>query len=93
MKIRSFEFPKIAPELIPGLSEIVVKAAEEFKPNLIANYLYELASTFNSFYASVPVLKEKDANARKARLVLIRAVTIVLKNGLMLLGIRAPEEM
>lgn len=78
--------------LLPKFPEIVAQAAEEFKPNLIANYLYELASRFNSFYAALPVLQAKP-EVRAVRLKLVEAVALTLKNGLALLGIEAPEEM
>ncbi|MBI4994589.1 arginine--tRNA ligase [Candidatus Peregrinibacteria bacterium] len=78
--------------LLPRFPEVIVLAAEEFKPNLIANYLFELASVFNSFYASVPVLQAEES-VRAGRLKLVEAITIVLKNGLELFGIAAPEEM
>lgn len=78
--------------LLPKFPEVVVLSAEEFKPNLIANYLFELASKFNSFYASLPVLQAEE-RIRQARIKLVEAVTIVLKNGLELFGIASPEEM
>lgn len=78
--------------LLPRFPEIVAQAAEEFKPNLIANFLFELASGFNSFYAAVPVLQAEES-IRGVRLQLVEAVTTVLKNGLALLGIETPEEM
>ncbi len=77
---------------LPRFPEMVAHAADEFKPNLIANYLFELACRFNSFYAEVPVLKAEPA-AREVRLRLVSAVATVLKNGLNLLGIESPEEM
>lgn len=78
--------------LLPKFPEVIVLAAEEFKPNLIANYLFELAGKFNSFYASLPVLQAEEG-VKEARLKLVEAVTVVLKNGLGLFGISAPEEM
>ena len=77
---------------LPRFPEIILRAAEEFKPNLIANYLYEVASAFNTFYQAVPVI-QAPPNARETRLKLVEATTIVLKNGLALLGIETPEEM
>ncbi|MBU3925145.1 arginine--tRNA ligase, partial [Patescibacteria group bacterium] len=72
--------------------EVVERAGEEFMPNIIAEYLYKLANNFNLFYELVPVLKaEKDL--RQARLALISAVAITLKNGLKLLGIETLERM
>lgn len=78
--------------LLPKFPEVVFTAAEEFKPNLLTNYLFELASAFNGFYAVVPVL-QADKDVRAVRLQLVSAVAITLKNGLNLLGIQAPEEM
>lgn len=77
---------------LPRFPEIVAQAAEECKPNLVANFLFELASRFNSFYAAVPVLQAQES-IRGVRLRLVEAATVVLKNGLALLGIEAPEEM
>ena len=73
--------------------EMIVRAAEEYKPHLIATYLYELTTAFNSFYNEVPVLKTEDEAMRAARVRLVEAVTVTLKNGLGLLGVKAPERM
>jgi arginyl-tRNA synthetase len=72
--------------------ETVVRASEDCKPHYIANYVFSLATLFNEFYQSIPVLKAKKG-VREARLALVFAVKTVLKNGLSLLGIEAPEEM
>ena len=82
--------------LIKKLAEfplIINDACEGFKPHSITTYLFELASQFNQFYRDCPVLPEKESSLRKARLSLVNATRIVLKNGLDLLGIVAPEEM
>lgn len=72
--------------------EIIERAGEEYMPNIIADYLYNLANSFNAFYENVPVLSaEKDLRA--ARLGLISGVAIVIKNGLKLLGIEMLERM
>jgi arginyl-tRNA synthetase len=71
----------------------ILMAAEEYKPNLLCNYLHELAATFNNFYNNVPVMKEEDLAIRAQRLTLLLATANVLKNGLALLGIEAPEQM
>jgi arginyl-tRNA synthetase len=73
--------------------ESVEMAAKDYKPNLLCNYLYELAHIFNAFYQLNPVLQEKNDQLRSFRLQLITATAQVLKNGLYLLGIEAPEEM
>lgn len=71
----------------------VAAAAREYKPNLLCSYLLELASNLNSFYANVPVVKEEDNNIQAQRISLLLTTANVLKNGLGLLGIEAPEEM
>jgi arginyl-tRNA synthetase len=73
--------------------EVVSKAAEDFLPNMLCNYLFELSQTFNAFYQEVPVLQEPDEQVKNFRLNLITATAQVIKNGLYLLGIEAPEEM
>jgi arginyl-tRNA synthetase len=73
-------------------AEIVPVVLEDFRPNLLVNYLYELATTFHSFYESCPVLKSEGA-LRASRLVLCDNTLKTLIRGLDLLGIRAPERM
>lgn len=72
--------------------EAIENAARENGPHLVALYVYNLASSYNTFYNSFPILKsEKDL--AKARLALSEAVAIVIKNGLYLLGIDVLEKM
>lgn len=66
-------------------------AAQSYAPNALALYCYELSNAANSFYEQSPVLMEKDAKIRIARLSLVCSVEQVLKKGLKLLGIKAPE--
>ncbi len=73
--------------------ESVITAAQEYKPNLLCNYLYDLVSVFNNLYATVPILQGEDNKVKFQRLTLLAATAQVLKNGLGLLGIEAPEEM
>ncbi|MBD3155752.1 MAG: arginine--tRNA ligase [Candidatus Aenigmarchaeota archaeon] len=75
-----------------GFPEVVEKAAKEYKPNLVANYGYELAEAFNSFYHSCPVIQSED-ETKEFRLTLVKAFKITLKNCLTLLGIDTPEIM
>ena len=72
---------------------VLQQVAMDYLPNLLCNYLFELSQTFNAFYESTPVLQEKDEQLRSFRLSLITATAQVIKNGLYLLGIEAPEEM
>ena len=74
-------------------SEVVQKAAERFLPNLICNFVFDLAKKYNIFYDLYPILKEKDKEIKKFRLTLTKAVSIIIKNSLLLLGIEVPEKM
>ncbi len=77
--------------LFPKFSEQLTLAAKEYKPNVLCNYLYDLAQTFNSFYNTVPVLKAEEG--KEDRLRIVEATTQILKNGLAILGIEVVEEM
>lgn len=68
------------------------RAADEFKPNHIANFLYQLSQDFNSMYNALPVLKAEE-NLKKSRLLLIAAVITVMEDAMALLGIELPEKM
>lgn len=86
-------------ELVADFPQAIEDAARMYEPNMIANHLIELAAAFNKFY------QRKDDNGRtdkiisdnkelsKARIVLVKAVQVVIKEGLYLLGIKAPEAM
>ena len=67
-------------------------AADEYRPNFLCNYLYELAGKFTSFYEHCPVLKSEGAT-RESRLVLCDLTAKVLKQGLNALGIETLEQM
>ncbi len=71
----------------------IIKAYEGYKPNLIADYLFETAKIFNSFYASEPILKETDKEKFNTRLMLAEKTAFVIKEGLSLLGIEVVERM
>lgn len=75
---------------MPG---VVASAAENFSPAMIANYAYELAKTFNSFYQDTPILREADANLKTFRVQLCAVVAQALKNTMRILGIEVPERM
>jgi arginyl-tRNA synthetase len=70
----------------------VMKAAEAYSPNLIADYLFDLCQSYNSFYNALPVLKEKD-ELLYSRLLLSEQVSRVIKTGLDLLGVETVERM
>jgi len=72
--------------------EVVERAGGEYSPHYIATYLIELASSFNNFYAKGKIVDKQDAGSAY-KVALTEAFSIVLKNGLNLLGIQAPEKM
>lgn len=83
-------------EVLKKLGEFplaVAEAAEKRMPHRVTNYIYELASTFHSFYNAEKVLDAENVERTKARLSLIKAVQTTLKNALKLIGVSAPEKM
>ena len=73
--------------------EVVQESAEEFSPNLICNFAFDLAQKYNLFYQLHPVIKAETKELKSFRLFLTTAVAQVLKNSLAILGISAPEKM
>src|SRR2546423_4505392 len=73
-------------------AEIVPQVLNDFRPNILANYLFELANSFHTFYEACPVLKA-DEPVRSSRLALCDLTGRVLQRGLKLLGIDVPEKM
>lgn len=71
-------------------SEAVVRAAESYKPSVIADYIYDLAQAYSSFYQNVPFLKAEEG-VRESRVRLCGITARVLKAGLDLLGIETPD--
>jgi arginyl-tRNA synthetase len=73
-------------------AEVVPTVLNDFRPNILANYLFELANSFHAFYEACPVLKSEEP-ARSSRLALCELTARVLHRGLDLLGIGVPEKM
>jgi arginyl-tRNA synthetase len=71
--------------------ERVEQAMLKLEPSIISRYLVDLAQSFNRFYHECPILVE-DPKLRAARLLLVQAVQITLRNGLKLIGLEAPEQ-
>ncbi len=67
--------------------------AEEYRPNYLCNYLFELAEKFSSFYENCPVLKAEGSSTRDSRLALCDLTARLLKQGLDVLGIETVEQM
>ncbi|MBZ6526886.1 arginine--tRNA ligase [Aerococcaceae bacterium DSM 111021] len=76
---------------IADYSRIVENAIQRFEPSVVAKYVIQLAQQFNKYYANVRILNEDDQ--LESRMALVKAVTIVIKDALSLLGVEAPEEM
>ena len=72
---------------------VVRQAGDDFSPALIANYAYQLACDFNSFYHDYSILGEADASVRRFRLTLSSTVARTLRDAFLLLGIEMPERM
>lgn len=73
--------------------EVIQHSAEEYNPALLANYLYELAKEFGSFYQNVPVLKADTQSQKDYRILLSAQVGRIIKSGMGLLGIQVPDRM
>ncbi len=72
--------------------DVLADAAEELAPHQLAYYLKDLAADFHGYYNAERVLVDDDG-VRNARLALLLATRQVLRNGLALLGVSAPEKM
>jgi arginyl-tRNA synthetase len=79
-------------KMLGNFNDIVKKAGEDYRINTITRYLLDLAQLFNNFYHIHPVLKAEE-ELMKSRLLLIKCVQQVIKNGLYLLGIDVLEQM
>ncbi|TWX51696.1 arginine--tRNA ligase [Colwellia hornerae] len=76
------------------LEEVLDAVISESMPNLLCNYLYELASLYMSFYEACPILKEGiDPAVKQSRLALCLSISRTLKQGLDILGIEVMERM
>lgn len=91
-KLSSLEEKNIVRKLL-FYPNTVQQAAINYSPNTICEYLVSLSQAFNTFYHKHQVLRATDSDMKQARLLLINSVQIVLRNGLHLLGIEAPDEM
>ena len=76
--------------LLIHFPEVVEEAEENFAPNLLCNYLFDLAQKFNNFYQKHKIL---GSDKEEFRLQLTFAVGQTLKTGLYLLGIESPKKM
>lgn len=79
-------------KMMAKFPDTVKNATDSYSPNVMANYLFELAQDFNSFYQSLQVLKAEEP-LKNARLRLVEAFATVLKSGIYLLNIPFLEKM
>ena len=76
---------------LQAYSDTIVQAVDKYEPSVIARYVIQLAQAFNKYYGNVRLLNEDEE--LPARMALVEATSIVLKDGLKLLGVQAPENM
>lgn len=76
-----------------ALPETLRQAAAAYSPAMVANYAYDLAKAFNSFYQDTPILKEENTELKQLRIALCQFVANALKNTMDILGIEVPERM
>jgi len=82
--------------LLKDLSEfpsVIEEAGKNYSPALLANYTYELVKNYNSFYQSLSIIKEEDANKKAFRIAISYKVGEVIKLSMKLLGVDVPERM
>ena len=73
--------------------EVINKISEIMEPQILANYLLELSSMFHKYYSKNRIINDGDIELTKARLIFIKSISIVITNGLSILGISAPKKM
>ena len=80
-------------KIINHFEETIQLAAKDLSPAVLANYLFSLVKTYNSFYQDFPILKESNVDNKSFRLCLSLLTARVLKNGMDILGIELPSRM
>ncbi|MCS3921697.1 arginyl-tRNA synthetase [Methanococcus voltae PS] len=83
---------KVLVRMLSKLPEIIEKSADVRKPQILANYVLDVAQSFNKFYGNCPILKESD-DIKIPRIKIVNATKTVLENSLDLLGIEVPGKM
>ena len=84
---------RLVVKALHAMPETIVAAAAAYSPAMVANYAYDLAKAFNSFYQDTPILREENAAVRAFRVSLCAMVATALKNTMDILGIEVPERM
>ena len=79
--------------LLNQYPEIIRSAGDEYSPAIVANYMYELAKEYSTFYHECPILIEEDENVKELRLAISGLTAQVIKSGMGLLGVSVPDRM
>lgn len=79
-------------KLIYRLPEVIEEAGEKYEPSVVTRHIVDIAQAFNKFYHDEHILVD-DADEKKAKIALVIATEVAIKNGLALLGMKAPEKM
>jgi arginyl-tRNA synthetase len=80
-------------KLLADYPMIIKEAGINYSPALIANYIFELVKSFNSFYQSYSVMNETDESLKNARIIISENVGKVINSSMRLLGINVPNRM
>jgi arginyl-tRNA synthetase len=80
-------------QLLSQFPEIVKSAGDEYSPAVIANYTYELAKEYSTFYHECPILIEEDQAVKQLRLAISKMTSEVIASGMKLLGVTVPDRM
>ena len=80
-------------KMLHDMPAVVEQAAASYSPAMIANFTFDLAKAFNSFYQDTPILRETDSNRMLFLVQLCAAVSNSIKNMMWILGIEVPERM
>ncbi len=75
------------------LNQVIYLSAENYKPSLLCNYLFDLAKSFSQFYSECPIANAETPELKQDRLFLSYATGLILKTGLAQLGIPVPQRM
>ena len=79
-------------KVLEDFPRIIKRAVEGYEPAILSSYLIKLASTFNTYYQNIRIITE-DEKKTEAKMLLVKSAQVVLKEGLRLLGLKAPEQM
>ena len=92
VKALSLDDEKELLQQLYGFNQVIVDSHEKYEPYLVTRYITECAKTFNKYYTNTPILVD-DEEVKNARLLLVYGVENMIKIGLYLLGIEAPNKM